>query len=525
MIVKGFLCSKAYLSFKPLLTEEAFLVVNGKVAYVGSYERVKSLTKELSGELIDLRGYVVMPGFVDPHTHLDSLALSLTSLELRGVMSIKELRERIKSFLSKHKDLEVLYGRGWDQELLAEGRWPTRWDIDDLVPDKPAVLTRLCGHVALVNSVVIDELGLDRLSNPNVVRDANGRVLGIVKEDLVGLVWDYLTSKIKSWGKLLSNSLRYLASLGVTTVGFLDARLRYVKELMRLYSLNKWLPVRVKAYLSLKDFIRYKEVLGVALGNEYVGIVGIKLFTDGSLGARTAYLSTPYEDDPKNRGQLLMRWGDLLKYSLEATSLGLQVATHAIGDAAIDEVLKAYTELIRRGVDPKLLRIEHLSVVRPDQIELISKLGIKVSIQPRFVISDWWVVKRVGRGRASWVYPFKTLLKSGVPLGISTDTPVEPPNPWESIYAAVTRGAYEGIELSSLTPNESLSTDEALDLYTRGSAKLLNDPYIGTLEVGKYADFIVLTEDPLRLNPKELRSLKVLATYVGGRESWVSSDW
>ncbi len=525
MLVKAFLFDKVYVRFSPLVTTEAFLVVNGKVTYLGNYEKVKSLCRELGGEVVDLRGYVALPGFIDTHTHLDGLALTLKSLDLRGIKSIKELRGRIKSYLSKHKELGVLYGRGWDQELFSEGRWPTKWDIDDLTPNVPTLLIRLCGHAALVNSLVIKELGLDELSTPNVVRDEEGKVTGIVKEEVVSLVWDYITSKIKSWGKLLLDALNYLSSLGVTTVGYLDAGLKYINELMRLRHLSKGLPVRVRAYLSLKDFRRYKEVLGASLGDEFVKIVGIKLFADGSLGARTAYLSTPYNDEPSSRGQLLMRWNEVLKYALEATEAGLQVATHAIGDAAIDEVLRAYEELIRRGINPKLLRIEHASVLRPDQMELISKLGIKVSVQPRFIISDWWVVKRVGRERAHWVYPFKSIIKLGIDVGASTDTPVEPANPWESIYAAVSRGSYEGIELSKLTPNETLSTLEILDIYTRGSAKLLGEDELGTLEVGKYADFIVLKEDPLKLSIKELRSVKVLATYLGGRESWVSSEW
>ncbi|MEM1703364.1 MAG: amidohydrolase family protein, partial [Zestosphaera sp.] len=162
-------------------------------------------------------------------------------------------------------------------------------------------------------------------------------------------------------------------------------------------------------------------------------------------------------------------------------------------------------------------RIEHASVVRPDQISKVGGLGIPLVIQPHFVVTDWWVLKRLGESRATWVYPFKTLIRSGIRLGVSTDSPVEPLNPWETVYAAITRGEYEGIDLFKYTPHEKLSLTEVLSSYTQGSAYVLGEENnIGTLEAGKFADFIVVDKDPYVVDEKTLREIKVLATYVGG---------
>ena len=244
-------------------------------------------------------------------------------------------------------------------------------------------------------------------------------------------------------------------------------------------------------------------------------VVGLKVIVDGSLGARTAWLSKPYADDPTIRGTPLWSYEELREVAEAAYRRGFQLAIHAIGDSALDMVLRLYREL---GVSPgDRARVEHASVARPEQIAEMAGMGVVAVVQPHFVVTDWWVVRRVGEERAPWVYPFRTMMERGVRLAFSTDAPVEPVDPFETLYAATTRGVREGIELARLTPNEVLGVAEALDAYTRGSAYALRDPMAGSLEPGHYADLAVLSADPLATEPAGLRDIEVLETYVAGR--------
>ncbi|MDK2383514.1 MAG: amidohydrolase family protein, partial [Candidatus Korarchaeota archaeon] len=196
---------------------------------------------------------------------------------------------------------------------------------------------------------------------------------------------------------------------------------------------------------------------------------------------------------------------------------GLQLAVHAIGDRANDMVLRIYSELGREAVRGLRHRIEHASVLRPDQLRLMAELGAAAAVQPHFIISDWWVVRRLGRRRAAWAYPLRTMATAGIPMGFSTDAPVEPLDPWETIYAAVTRGEYEGVELAAETPGERLGLEESLHYYTMGSAYLVfEEERLGSLVPGKLADYIVVDRDPLVMEPPEIRGVKVLETVVGG---------
>jgi predicted amidohydrolase YtcJ len=208
---------------------------------------------------------------------------------------------------------------------------------------------------------------------------------------------------------------------------------------------------------------------------------------DGVLSSRTAWLSKRYED-ANTEGYPIINKDDFEKIVKDVHKANLQLAIHGIGDKAIDMILDVYQEIDVRSMRH---RIEHASVLRDDQIERIAKLGVVISAQPRFIVSDWWVINRVGRSRAKWIYRFKSLIKKGVIMGLGTDAPVEPVNPWETVYFAVTCGKYEGIELYKLTENEKLTVEEVLHSYTFNSAYLLfEEQNLGTLEKGKFADFI-----------------------------------
>ena len=523
-LVVGFVNGVIYMSFKPLRRAEAMAVDGGRVLYVGDRATVEGIVKVLGGEIVDLGGRAVLPGFIDSHIHLDELGMSLGMLNLRGVRGIGELKEKLSDFAKRVKTLWIL-GFGWDQELFVERRWPTRWDIDEVVDNRPVMLLRVCMHVAVLNTRAMEITGVANITSPDVVRDERGVPIGIVREEALEFVRDKITESlsVEDYKTLILEAARHVASQGVTTVGFVGCNTKALRALIELWS-EKRLPIRVRVYLDPgKSWEVLDAMRGVGLrsgfGDEYLRIMGIKLFADGSLGARTAWLSKPYADDQSTSGYPAINSRDLKIVAKKTHELGLQLAIHGIGDMAIDAILETYREL--GGVDRARHRVEHASVLREDQVEEMARLGIAAAVQPHFIISDWWAKQRLGEERIRWLYPFKRMIEKGVALGFGTDSPVEPVDPWQTIYAAVTRGKYEDIPYYRETESQRLTLEEALHLYTWGSAYIMyEEGDLGTLEKGKLADFIVVDRDPLTIEERELKEVRVLETYIGGRRIW-----
>ena len=515
--MRAFINGNVYVSFRPIRKMEAFLVASGRVVKTGSSGEILEIAERLGAEIIDLGGKTVLPGFIDSHMHLDELGEYLSMLDLRGVQSIEELKEKLRKFGEK-KD-GWLRGHGWDQELFEEKRWPTRHDLDEVVNDRPVMLSRVCLHAAVLNTKALEVTGLVDWDSEDVIRDENGEPTGIVKEDAFSHAvrkFDEMMSD-EDYGEVILRASEYALSKGVTTVGFVSVGERALKVLSTLNSEGK-LRLRVKAYLNPGENLGVLESLkrlGIrrGFGGGRLKIGGIKVLADGSLGARTAWLSEPYSD-AETRGYPTVTREWLERVARETHAAGLQMAVHAIGDATMDMVLDVYESL--ENVENAGHRIEHASLMRPDQIERARRLGVRLALQPHFVMTDWWVVERVGEERAKWAYPFRSIARAGIPFGLSTDSPVEPIDPWETVYAAVTRGKYEGIPLAELTPDEVLSLEEALHAYTAGSAEILMENDLGTLEEGKLADFIIVGSDPFEVDEKELREIRVLETYLEG---------
>ncbi len=517
MVVRGFINCKVYSKFKPLRVYGGLAVFGGKVAYLGSEEEITSLINRLGGDLVDLRGRIVMPGFIDSHLHLTSLGRGLKSLDLRGVKSIKEVKDLLREFALKSNNY-WLVGHGWDHELFEERRLINRSDLDEVVSDRPTVLTRICLHLAVLNSKALEMLRVNERfgSSPNLVRDSNGVPTGVVREEVLEEVINDLRGDVNSLIDDLIEGIKHLLSNGITSVGFMNCHIDEFYAL-QLIKLKYGLPIRIGVYLSGK-YVDLISNLGIVrgLGDDHLKILGIKVFIDGSLGARTALLSEPYYDEPNTYGVQVTSEEELSKVLKVITGHKLQVAAHAIGDRAVDMALKFYSSLSSDDVGECRHRIEHMSLVKDEQIVQASRLGVVAVVQPRFVISDWWVVDRVGLSRVKYVYAFNKI-SSNLPTGFSSDAPVEPANPWETIYAAITRGEYEAVPLSKYTGGESLNLLDALHIHTYGSAyTLFLDDIAGTLDVGKQADFIVVDRNPLELDVKEVRKIRILETYVNG---------
>ncbi|MHB9303231.1 amidohydrolase [Thermofilum pendens] len=455
------------------------------IVFVGSESAALKTGADL---VVDVEGRVVVPGLVDAHMHLYSTALSLGRLDLRGVSSLEEIREVLKAAVKEAPPGSWIVGRGWDQEKLKERRMPTRFDIDDVTGDNPVVLIRVCGHVALLNTLALRKMGLlDSERGFGALLEKEGGVpTGIVYEDLV----DYVVSRIpppppellKSW---ILRVLSEYVSLGVTELHSMSVSLEELEAVQRVLTT---LPIGYRAYVD--------PGIAELAAREYKGLVhGVKIFADGSFGARTAALREKYSD-AETRGVLRISSEGILSVARRALSLGLQTAVHAIGDLAVAEALKAAEQLPRGS-----LRIEHASLTPPDILEKIGAVKPEIAVQPHFILSDTWITERLGE-RAEWVYAFKSLQARTRVYG-SSDAPVEPINPWLGVYAAVERGCPEGLPVCRYTYGEKMSFVEALRLYTSYDQRR--------------PSIVVLNSTRLPTSKKEYEALRAYAVLVGGK--------
>jgi len=422
------------------------------VTVAGSTNRVLS---RKPSKLIDAEGKLVVPGLADAHMHLYSTAVSLGRLDLRGVTSMEELKLKVKEAVSKAPPGSWVIGRGWDQEKLREKRFPTRFDVDDVSGDTPVVLVRVCGHAAVLNTKALEKLGYLSCAEVlpgNLFQRVDGKLSGVIFEDAVEEALSRIPPPpqglIKEW---MMKVLGEYSSLGVTVLHSMSVDLEELRLVSQVLVGEGAPPIEYYAYVDPSH-------LEEALRNYRSLVRGVKIFADGSFGARTAALRERYSD-AETQGILRLRSEEIRSIALSAYSRGLQTAVHAIGDLAVLEALRAAERLPGNAI-----RIEHASLVPPDIIELISKLKPEISVQPHFILSDTWVEDRLGP-RARWVYAFKSLIESGATLYGSSDSPVEPLNPWMGIYASVNRGCPERLAICKYSTGEKLSLREALRIY------------------------------------------------------------
>jgi hypothetical protein len=439
----------------------------------------------------------------------------LQSLNLRDARSIKELQEKLFAHAEKNSELSWILGGRWDQEKFAEKRYPTRWDLDAAVADKPVFLTRVCGHLAVANSKALRLAGISsrtRVKGGKVdLEESTGQPNGIVRENAMSLVWKAVPKRGDAdFEKACALACEKAVEAGLTGVHWLVTSAREMRVLQKLYSKGR-LPLRV--YLGMPAEV-LDEVTNLGLltgfGNEMIKMGFIKILADGSLGARTAALKRPYSDDPRSRGMMLYTQKELCQLVLKAHNSELQIGVHAIGDRAIENVLEAFKKALKKlPRQDHRHRIEHCSVLNPKLIKLMKRLNIIASVQPHFVISDFWASDRLGPERRRWAFPFKTLLNEEVRVASGSDCPIEDISPILGIWAAVARKD---------NADESLSVEEALKTYTLNAAYAsFDEGKKGTIEAGKFADLTVLSEDPTKIPPEKIRDVAVKTVIVGGK--------
>jgi len=496
---------------------QAVAVRKDKIVAVGTTSEVQRWIGK-GTKVIDLKSKAVVPGFTDSHAHIMWLGYQSSELDLRHVSSIESIQRQLREKAKATEKGKWIFGRGWDQDLLKEKRYPTRWDLDKVASDNPVFIVRVCGHVGVANSKALETAGIDekiaKSLGDYIVRDPKtGELAGLVKEKAVDLISGVPKPSRKELQKACTIALSEAAKFGLTSVTCITGAPGEVYALEKLAERGR-LPLRVYAMVPIDSLRKFKDR---KVDDPYLKVKCVKIFADGSLGARTAALIQPYADEPSETGILYYTLNQLKKLVEEADSSGFQIAVHVIGDKAVEQTVRAFEDAMgKERVMKHRHRLEHASVLNPNLIKRIKSLGLLATIQPHFVVSDFWVIKRLGPERARWTYAFKSLVDNGVPIAASSDAPVEQLSPLLGVWAAVTR---------ERSPEERLSVMEALRAYTLGGAYFSFEEKVkGSIEVGKYADLTILSHNPLRVKPDKIKDIKVEMTMVGGRVVYSARD-
>jgi predicted amidohydrolase YtcJ len=476
---------------------------------------------------IDLQGQAVIPGLIDSHMHMVSLAQSLVRMDLTGLKSIAAIKQALAERVRSVKPGTWILGRGWDQDRLSEKRYFTRWDLDEVAKDSPVWFTRSCGHVSVGNSKALAVAGVtdDTECPPGGVidRDGSGRVTGIFREGAARLVASAISEPTAADMKeMLQAAMQKAVSTGLTGVHANDSYgqgLGAVPELYKkCFASGAMLRVYWDIPLRLLDEM-CASPFRTGSGDDLFTYGAIKILIDGSLGGRTAALDGDYADDPGNQGVLTMTPAELDEAVYRAHSAGMQVAIHAIGDRgarlSLDSIERALAHAPRTC---HRHRIVHSQILTPELYGRYKRLGVVADIQPKFTTTDsLWALPRVGAEKAETSYCWRTFLDMGIPAAGGSDSPVEPVNPLYGIYAAVTRLDMDGKPAGGWMPEQKLTVDQALRLFTSGSAyAAFEEKKKGSIEPGKMADFVVLGADPYKVPPHTLKDLSVDMTVIGG---------
>jgi predicted amidohydrolase YtcJ len=494
------------------------------IVAVGSNDEVNKLIDSKT-RVIDLQGKLALPGFIDSHTHFIEAGFHLLSVDLRDAATTEEFARRIGNHVAKLPAGPWITGGDWDHERWPDGELPTKELIDCFTPEHPVFVSRLDGHMGLANSVALQFAGIsnDTKDPPGgtIVRDPNtGEPTGILKDDAQGLVYRAIPEPSDAErDAALEASLAEAARFGVTSIQDITPWQDY--DAYKRFRDARRLTVRAYARTPMSQWKRQADAVArEGAGDDRLRLGGLKAFMDGSLGSTTALFFEPFDDAPDTSGLMVddnIPEGKLKQNIKDADRAGLQCSVHAIGDKANNIALDYFEEVAKEnGPRDRRFRIEHAQHLIPADVSRFGKLGVIASMQPYHAIDDGrWAERRLGPIRVKSSYVFRSLLDTGAMLAFGSDWYVAPISPILGIHAAVTRQTIDGSE--SWIPQEKITVEEAVRAYTVSAAYAeFGDKNKGSLEVGKLADVVVLSQDIFRIDPNEIQDTKVIHTIVGG---------
>lgn len=510
---------------------EALLIEGGKVVATGA---PAALAARAGGaKRIDGGGRTLLPGLIDAHGHVMGLGALKRQADLSATASLDEALAAVKTFAAAHPRDAWVLGRGWNQAAWKLGRFPTAAELDAVAGDRPVWLERVDGHAGWANSAALKLAGVDRASQDpdggRIERDADGRPSGVLVDAAKQLVESKIPAPTAAQAAaMLDAALAEMARVGLTGVG--DAGIDAATfALYKRYADERRLTARIYAMIggTGKDF----DALSangplIGYGGDFLSLRSVKLYADGALGSRGAALLAPYSDDPKNSGLLFHAPPELESMIAKALRKGYQVCVHAIGDRANREVLDAFAAAYREhGGEPLRNRIEHAQVVSLQDIPRFKPLKLIASMQPTHATSDMNMAEdRLGRERIAGAYAWRRFLDQGTVVAGGSDFPVESANPFFGLHAAVTRQDHVGRPPGGWHAEQALNRTEALRAFTLDAAYAAHqEKTLGTLEAGKWADFVIVDRDIFSVDPARIWSTEVLETWVGGRRVYAAA--
>lgn len=500
---------------------ESMAIADDKILAIGTREDMRAYT---DAQEVDAGGRFIVPGFIDSHVHLMTGGRSLLSVDLRDAASPEEFGRRVGDFAKGMKAGEWMLEGNWDHTLWG-GALPHRDWVDAVTKDVPVLLFRLDWHMALANTAALEFAGIDErtpdVEGGTIERDKNGKLTGILKDNAMNLVMDKIPPMSpQQKDQSFRAAMDYFLSNGVTTVHDVDGLNKDFESYStaQAYRQSGDLQVRIYAATPLNEWQQLTQRNDD--NDEWLKTGCLKGFVDGSLGSHTAAFHDHYTDKADDKGFFINTKNDLYQWISDADKANLHVMVHAIGDSANHALLDIYERVIREnGKRDRRFRIEHAQHLAPPDIPRFAQLGVIPSMQPYHAIDDGrWAEKYIGTERIQTTYAFHSLEKSNATMTFGSDWAVAPASPLMGIYAATTRRTLDDKNPDGWVPTQKISVEKALIAYTKNAAYASFDEDIkGTLEQGKLADFVILSENIMEISPEKIKDVQVLGTYVGGK--------
>lgn len=506
---------------------DAVAILGDRIVAVGSSQQMDAWHGPHT-RVVDAAGKRLLPGFNDAHVHFTDGGSQLDNVELNDATSSQEFARRIRERAAKTAKGDWLLGGDWDETKWSPAEFPTKELIDAATPETPVAVNRYDGHMILANSLALKLAGITaQTPDPAggvIVRDQHGNPTGALKDAAQDMLFKAVPPLTHDQRRhSIERALEHAASLGVTSVQHMNPEPADIAIYSELLDAGKLTTRIYAAPLITQVDDQVKIGIRRAFGGPYLRIGGVKAYADGSLGSATAYFFEAFSDQTGNRGLLSdeMQPISLMRdRMMRADAAGLQLCTHAIGDAGISTILDIYDEIAKaHGSGDRRWRIEHAQHMAAKDFDRFAQLHVIASVQPYHAIDDGrWAERRIGHDRSSRTYAFRTFLDHSVRLALGTDWNVAPLNPMLTLYAATTRATLDGKNPNGWFPEQKLSIKEAIEAYTMGSAYAeFQENEKGSIAAGKLADMVLLSDDVLSIGLVKIRDVKVLKTWVGGK--------